>query len=544
MKKKDIDKSIMKKNGFVQGAFIATIGIVLAKVLGILYVIPFYSIIGEKGGALYGYAYSIYLVFMAISSAGIPLAISKITSEYQTLGNYEAKERAFFLGKKIAVTLGIISFIILFIFAKPLAIAIIGDLKGGNTIEEVTYVIRVISTAILVVPILSIYRGYFEGHKFITPTAISQVLEQIVRVLIIIIGSFIALKLLHIQLYKAVGIALLGATLGSSLSYIYLLLVKKYHEKKFKKKSSISFKDKITDQEIIRKIIIYSFPLVMIDIFKSLYSVVDTVTVVKTLGPIYGTIPAESIMSILSTWGAKFNMIIIAISTGMVVSLIPNLTSSVVVGNMKDVHNKINQCFQILLYLVLPMTIGLSFLAEPVYTLFYGPSEYGPTIFAFNIFVALATALFTTAITIVQVLKYYKVVFVSLISGLLLKILINVSLMKQLYGLGMPAYYGPIISSILGYTLSLIICLVALNIKCGVSYEKTINQGINTLCGTIIMVMALVLTKFIVPIIAPYRVLNIFVIIIYTLIGGGVYLLYMKLTGSNKEIFKNKIKLH
>ena len=200
MRKKRVNKNkdIMKKNNFVQGAFIATLGIVITKILGILYVIPFYAIIGEKGGALYGYAYTLYLVFMAISSAGIPLAISKIISEYQTLGYYDAKQRAFKMGKQIAITLGIVCFIILFVFAPQLSEAILGDLKGGNTIEDVTYVIRVISTAIIVVPILSIYRGYFEGHKFITPTAISQVFEQIMRVLVIVVGSYMALKVFNL----------------------------------------------------------------------------------------------------------------------------------------------------------------------------------------------------------------------------------------------------------------------------------------------------------------------------------------------------------
>ena len=123
MRKKRVNKNkdIMKKNNFVQGAFIATLGIVITKILGILYVIPFYAIIGEKGGALYGYAYTLYLVFMAISSAGIPLAISKIISEYQALGYYDAKQRAFKIGKKIAITLGILCFIILFVFVLQLS---------------------------------------------------------------------------------------------------------------------------------------------------------------------------------------------------------------------------------------------------------------------------------------------------------------------------------------------------------------------------------------------------------------------------------------
>lgn len=539
MKKKRVNKNkdIMKKNNFVQGAFIATLGIVITKILGILYVIPFYAIIGEQGGALYGYAYSIYLVFMAISSAGIPLAISKIISEYQTLGYYDAKQRAFKIGKQIATTLGILCFIILFVFAPQIATAILGDLKGGNTIEDVTFVIRVISTAITVVPVLSIYRGYFEGHKFITPTAVSQVFEQVVRVLVIVVGSFLTLKVFNLSLTTAVGVAVFGATVGSFASYFYLIEKRFKNKKKFEEKELNVKEPKITNKQILKKIMIYAFPLIMIDIFKSLYSVVDTVTVVKTLGPIYGTKTAESIMSILSTWAAKFNMIIISISTGMIVSLTPNLTASAVVGNTEDVKKKINQSFQMLIFLILPMTVGLSFLAKPVYTVFYGASKYGPSVLSFYVYVALITALFTTAITITQVLKYYKVVFVSLASGLVLKSLINVSLINQLYNLGLPGYYGSVLASILGYGLSFIICLIALHKKCGVNYEKTIKQTINALCGTVLMVLVLSVVKLVVPISVASRFLNILIIVVYAIIGMITYFIYMKKTHSIDEVF-------
>lgn len=539
MKKKRVNKNkdIMKKNNFVQGAFIATLGIVITKILGILYVIPFYAIIGEQGGALYGYAYSIYLVFMAISSAGIPLAISKIISEYQTLGYYNAKQRAFKIGKQIATTLGILCFIILFVFAPQIATAILGDLKGGNTIEDVTFVIRVISTAITVVPVLSIYRGYFEGHKFITPTAVSQVFEQVVRVLVIVVGSFLTLKVFKLSLTTAVGVAVFGATVGSFASYFYLIEKRFKNKKKFEEKELNVKEPKITNKQILKKIMIYAFPLIMIDIFKSLYSVVDTVTVVKTLGPIYGTKTAESIMSILSTWAAKFNMIIISISTGMIVSLTPNLTASAVVGNTEDVKKKINQSFQMLIFLILPMTVGLSFLAKPVYTVFYGASKYGPSVLSFYVYVALITALFTTAITITQVLKYYKVVFVSLASGLVLKSLINVSLINQLYNLGLPGYYGSVLASILGYGLSFIICLIALHKKCEVNYEKTIKQTINALCGTVLMVLVLSVVKLVVPISVASRFLNILIIVVYAIIGMITYFIYMKKTHSIDEVF-------
>ena len=84
----------MKKSTFMQGAIIATLAIVISKILGIIYVIPFYSLIGEQGGALYGYAYSIYGLFLNLSTAGIPLAISKITSEYSALNQNYLKEKS------------------------------------------------------------------------------------------------------------------------------------------------------------------------------------------------------------------------------------------------------------------------------------------------------------------------------------------------------------------------------------------------------------------------------------------------------------------
>ena len=539
MKKKrvDKDKKLMRKNNFVQGAYIATMGIVITKILGILYVIPFNALIGEKGGALYGYAYNIYLVFMAISSAGIPLAISKITSEYQTLGYYNAKKKAFKIGSTIAITLGFLCFVALFIYAPFYAKSIIGNATGGNTVEDITYVIRVISTAILVVPILSIYRGYFEGHKFITPTAISQVLEQVVRVLIIVIGSYISLKLFNLSLKTTIGVAVFAATVGSLFSYLYLIYQKRRNKTKFNEKELDVKEPKIETKQIIKKIAIYAFPLIMIDIFKSLYSVVDSVTVVTALEPIYNTTVAESIYAILSTWGAKFNMIIISIATGMIVSLIPNLTSSYVVGNMKDVHDKINKCFQMLSFMIIPMSVGLSFLAKPVYTLFYGASKYGSSVLTLFVFVALITALFTTAITITQVLKYYKTVFISLASGLLLKALINVSLINELHALGLPAYYGSIIASILGYGLSFIICLVVLNRKCGVNYEQTVKQVINMLCGTVLMVIALLLLRLFIPIYSTSRVLNLPIIAIYAIVGIVVYFFYMYKTKSIDKIF-------
>ena len=538
--KKDIT---MRKSSFVNGALITTIGIIITKILGVLYVIPFHAIIGEAGGALYGYAYTIYLFFMSLSSAGIPLAISRIVSEYQTLGYYNIKKRAFVLGKRIALILGIISFMIITLFAPTLAKAVMGDVVGGNTIKDITFVIRVIGTAILIVPILSIYRGYFEGHRFMSAPSVSQVLEQLVRVLLIIFGSLVSIKYFNLDLTTSVGVALFGATLGALVSYIYLV------DKLFKNKSKFDIKIRdvnepyISDKVIIKKIFIYAFPFIMIDIFKSLYNYIDMFTVVKGLVDYakYSAVEAETVYSILSTWGAKFNMIVLSISTGVVVSLIPNLTESIVKKDNKQVNKKIVQALSILLYLTVPVTFGISFLSEAIWTLFYGESLYGSSILSYYIFVGLFTSLFTTAVTVLQTLKDYKAVFISLVVGVLIKLILNISLLRGFMLINLPPYYGVITASILGYLVSFIICLIILKVKYKVVFENIVKFFVEILCGSILMILVLTVIGLIIPTYSSVRIANLFILIFYGIIGAIVYFIYIHYSGITIEIFGKDI---
>ena len=519
----------MKKNSFMQGAFIATFGIVLSKILGIIYVIPFYAIIGEQGGALYGYAYSIYSIFLGISQAGIPLAISKIVSEYNVLGYYDAKRRTFKLGKKVLSMLGIICFLIMFIFARGVATLIIGNVSGGNTIEDVTFVVRIISFAVLVVPFLSIYRGYLQGHKFITPTSISQVLEQIIRVLVIVLGSFLTLKVFNLSLTTTVGVAVFSATVGALVSYFYLVYKTNKNKKELEKETMKVEEPKITNKEIIEKIIMYAFPFIMIDVFKSLINSVDVFMLVKVLvnGIGYTAIEAEAIMSVISTWGQKINMIIAAISTGLMVSLIPHLTASFVKKDMADVKKKINQTLQWLLFFTIPMTAGLSILAKPVWTIFYGVSEFGPSVYQYYVFVALATTLFTASVTILQLLKEYKRVFICLLTGLLTNALLNIPLLYAFDYMGFPAYYGSTTATILGYFACSYLALHYINKKYNISYEETIKRVFNIIITTLVMVIVLLGLKYLFPYNSTSRIFSILYVIIFSIVGLLTYFIIM-----------------
>ncbi len=535
----------MKKNTFLQGTVVATAGIVITKLLGILYVIPFYAIIGEKGGALYGYSYNIYAIFLGIASVGLPLAMSKLISEYNALGYHYSKERAFYLGKRIITLMGVGAFILLILFAPNIAYLIIGNIKGGNTLEDVTFVIRIVSLAILIVPVLSISRGYLQGHKYITPTATSQVIEQIVRVSFIILGSYLALRVFHLDLSSAVGIAVFGAFIGALSSYLYLVNKIKHNDRDLNRHAEVTREEhRLTDRVIIKQLLLYAVPFVVIDISKNIYNSVDIVTLVRTLvnGLNYDIGVAESVMSIISTWGYKLNMIIMAMATGLIISLIPNLSSSFALNNVEDIKRKINQALQILIYITIPMTVGLSFLARPIWTTFYGISEWGPIVFSYFVFVALFGTLFSITIVILQSVNRYKLVFTCLGLGLLTKASLNIPLIYSFEKMGLYGFYGAITATILGYLAGIVAGLIYLGRIYNINYEKTLRHLFNIIFINMIMIFSLSLLKLIVPITTTSRLLALSIVILYTLVGSIIYLLITNKMKIFDDIFGPRLK--
>ena len=534
--KKDVT---MNKNSFVKGAFVTTIGIIIAKLLGAFYVIPFHSFIGEAGGALYGYAYTIYNFFISIATAGLPFAISKLVSEYQTLGYRNAKMKVFLLGKKLSLLLGLFCFLFIFLTAPFLSKVVLGNIQGGNHLQDVTFVIRVIGSALLIVPLLSVYRGYFEGHRFMSPPSISQVVEQIVRVLVILIGSYMALRVFHWNLRNTVGIALFGATVGALVAYVYLVHKKLVNKSKFQERLRPVNEPIVTESMLFRKIIYYAVPFIIIDLFKSLYSVVDMFSVVRRLVGIahYSASDAEMIYSMLSTWSNRFNMVVLAISSGVVVSLIPNLTDSVVKKDEKGTCHNIIQAISMLLFLTMPITLGISFLAEPIWSFFYGKSMFGPSVLSYNIFIGLFVSLFTAILIILQVLKEYKTIMISLIGGFLIKLFFNYHMVLAFSHMNLPPYYGFITASIVGYLFSIVVCLSLLKSKYQLHLEEIIKYFIDILCGCIVMIIVLFIMKLIFPFTSNHIVVQFLLLLFYSIVGAVVYFSYTYFVGVTNKIF-------
>ena len=189
----------MKRDNFLKGAFVATLCIIITKLMGVIYVIPFYDVVGPRGSVLYGSAYNIYAIFLNLSTIGLPLAISKMVSEYNTLDYQHVKKKTYKLAGRMMIITSILTSLLLIILAPFLAKNIINvsqisstnvmigavGFNGGEylaeqlMIEGITLVMRVSATAIIFVTLISMIRGYLQGMKYISPSSISQVIEQL-----------------------------------------------------------------------------------------------------------------------------------------------------------------------------------------------------------------------------------------------------------------------------------------------------------------------------------------------------------------------------
>lgn len=525
----------MKKNGFVEGTFIATFAIIIVKVLGALYVIPFYRIIGESGGALYSYAYNVYNLFLNISTAGIPIAISKIISEYNTLEMYEAKERAYKLGRNIILIISVIAFFMLFVFSKEFASLILGEIKGGNTLDDVSFVIKCVSFCLLIIPFLSVSKGYLQGHKYITPSSISQVIEQVVRIAVLLMGSYIVINVLNKSVTLGVGVSMFAAFVGGCSAYLYIKIKMIKNKSAFPTKNT---KDNVSNKEIFKKILKYSIPLIIVSVATDIYSLTDMTLVVRTsykLG--YTAKEAELIASIISTWAPKICMIINAVAIGMGTSLIPHMVSSYTKKDYTSSNKRFNEALRIIIVSTLPLAVGLAFLSEPVYTLFYGNNTYGTLILRYTSISSFFASIYIVISLSLQSLNKFKTVYVSSIMGFLINALLDVPLMHLFNLMGLEAFYGAILATILGYVFSYIYSLTSLKKSMNFNYSETLDTIKKVFLPITLMFIVLVILNLFVKLPTNGIMRMCLVLGLYTLLGAFVYLGISYKTGLLYEVF-------
>ena len=472
----------MKKNSFIQGTITAYIAILITKVLGALYVIPFYKIIGETGGTLYSYAYNVYALFLEISTSGIPTAVAIIIAEYNTLKMFNEREYTFKVANRAISIISFVTFLIMFIFAGSIGTFFIGNLKGGNDVASVALVIRVISFCLLIVPFLSTTRGYLQGNKYTAVSSFSQLIEQFTRIVIVLVGSYLAINVLDLSIPVGVGFALSGTVIGALAAFLYLRY-KIHQNKQLFQRGVTNYKESsVKQKEVLKKIATCAIPVVIISITQNLYNTIDLKLILVGLNMIgYPAENCELIASIIITWGSKICMIINALATGMCMSIIPFIVNSYVKKDNKELNKKINQAINTILYIAVPLTLFIIIFSKPVYYIFYGTSIYGYNILKVLVFVNLFFTLSLVLSMSLQGMKKYKVVYLSTFMGLVINTLLDVPMILLLNKFNFYPYVGSMVATIIGQVVTILIVLLSLRKEFKFSYKpifRTISKMI------------------------------------------------------------------
>ena len=204
-----------KQNTFFGGAAVLAAGILVVKLIGLFYKIPLLNIIGEQGTADFGNAYNIYAVLLTISTAGLPVAVSKLVSEANALGRQNQVRRTFRLAMALFLTLGVLSFLVMFFCADQLAGLMHDSMAAPG--------IKALAPAVICVGCLSAFRGYAQGHGRMTPTAVSQIIEALCKLTVGLGLAYWLVKHGADASHAAAG-AITGVTVGTIVALAYMLM--------------------------------------------------------------------------------------------------------------------------------------------------------------------------------------------------------------------------------------------------------------------------------------------------------------------------------
>ena len=513
----------IKKNSFIEGAIAAYIAIVLTKIMGALYSIPFYGIIGDEGGVIYACSYNIYVIFLSIATSGIPNAISIVVSEYDAKKMYGTNERVYRLSRRLVATIAIISFILLEVFANGFAWFLMGDFSQGVSVSEIAAGIRAIAVCLLIVPFLSIRRGYLQGYKFISVSSNSQVVEQVVRIAVVLAGSFITITVFHLPVVVGVCLALLGAAIGAAASMIYLIIRTRSENNRVHPEPS---PDEVIDSdwEIIKKVFGYCMTIVLVSVATSLYEMVDMKLLLIGLHRLnFADDVTQIIASIQATWIPRIGMIITSISMGVTTSIVPHVAESHALKENDKIISKIDQAIGTILLVAVPLCVGIIVCAEPVYRLFYGYAEYGPSLLQLHVVVCVLASVSMTVEMILQGLGLGKWVCFCVIFGSVVNAAMDLPFIFLLNRLGIGPYLGASTASILGQSITIFLLLMPIIREYGFSYKPTLKTFVKVFIPALIMGIVVALVRRLIPIADGRGILFLIELMFYAIIGVIIF---------------------
>ena len=419
----------------------------ISRLLGAIYIIPWYIWMGTyaaTANGLFTMGYNIYAWFLLISTAGIPVAVAKQVAKYNTM---QEEEHSFalirsFLG--FMTVLGLAFALILYLFAPWLA-----DLSGVG--KDLIPIMQSLAWAVLIFPSMSVIRGFFQGMNNLKPYAMSQIAEQVIRVIWMLLATFIIMKLGSKDYLSAVTQSTFAAFVGMVASFAVLLYFL-YKEGLLQK--VFETRDKIDSKSLLVDTIKEAIPFIITGSAIQLFQILDQMTFINSM-KWFTNYSNEDLVVMFSYFSAnpnKITMILISVGVSIGSVGLPLLTENYVKGDLPAASRLVQDSITMLFLFLLPATVGVVMVGEPLYTVFYGkPDSLALGLFVFAVLQSTILGLYMVLSPMLQAMFRNRKAVLYFIYGSLAKIVL------QLPSIAIFHSYGPLISTTIGLIIPIVL---------------------------------------------------------------------------------------
>lgn len=358
MTDKRSDKRI-RDNGFMSGVLVLSLSAVIVKIIGLIYKIPMLKLLGSEGMGYFNSAYEIYTLFCIIATTGLPVAMSVMISSEKG-----GAEKIFRVAMRLFLLLGVVGSAVMIGFARPFS-----EFLGS---DKTVFCIFAIAPTVFLICLSSAYRGFFQGYGKMVPTALSQVIEALGKLLLGLLFAFIALHFGY-SVEVVAAFAVLGLTLGTAVSALYLMLNKRFSGIS-KPIAAIGGKN---DREIACRLMKTAIPVTLSAAVISLTKVIDMTMILRRLQDLgYGSDAAFSSYGNYTTLALPLFSLAPALIASVAMPLIPSLSRAVALKDEGEQGRVVTDALRLTAGISMPIALGLSLFAKPILELvFAGETE-------------------------------------------------------------------------------------------------------------------------------------------------------------------------
>ena len=366
----------MKKQTFLQGTAVLAMATILVKLMGFLFKVPLNNIIGDDGFGYFNTAYDVYNVLLMISTTGLPVAMSRMISQAQTLGNHAQIRRIYKTSLYVFLTIGILGSLGMLVFCRQLSVMV-------TTNENSWAAIAALAPCVLLICLVSAYRGFFQGQSNMTPTSVSQIFEAVARLIVGLGLAWLVMKLTGEAAVRAQGIvlapgesassygditlaaggAIMGVTIGSLISVIYL-----HH--KFRQSNqilSMAGGEAKSNRSTMKELLAIAVPITLGSAGLQIINLFDTMIYMRRLtGALAWTEKmADSAKGIYNFCQTVFALPCSFIPT-ITIAVIPAITASLTKKDLREAKGTSESAVRTMALIAMPCAAGLFVMAEPI----------------------------------------------------------------------------------------------------------------------------------------------------------------------------------